>query len=76
MNIEKARKVIQAYYRLRLGTRINITNEDAMMEIENLQRRGRDVLALDNYAPLFYQLHKAGVMSYDDLEKGVQNERL
>lgn len=69
MNIEKARKVIQDYYRQRLGTRVNITTEDAMMEIDNLKRRGRDVLALDNCAPLFYALLNADIMTYEDLEE-------
>lgn len=69
MNIEKARKVVQDYYRQRLGTRVNITTEDAMMEIDNLKRRGRDVLGLDNCAPLFYALLSANILSYEDLEE-------
>lgn len=69
MNIEKVRKVVQDYYRQRLGTRVNITKEDAMMEIDNLKRRGRDVLALDNCAPLFYALLDANILSYKDLEE-------
>lgn len=69
MNIEKARKVVQDYYRQRLGTRVNITKEDAMMEIDNLKRRGRDVLALDNCASLFYALLNANILSYEDLEE-------
>lgn len=74
MNMEKARRAIQAHYHERLGVQLNITDNDVIAEIDNLKRRGRDVLSLNNCAQLFYRLHKAGVMSYDDLEKGGQNE--
>lgn len=71
MNIKKARKAIEAHYYEWLGVRLsNISDDDVMAEIDNLKRRGRDVFGLENCSGLFYRLHKAGVMTYDDLEKG------
>lgn len=71
INIENARRAIQAHYYEWLGVQFsNISDEDVMAEIDNLKRRGRDVFGLDNCSGLFYRLHKAGVMTYDDLEKG------
>lgn len=68
MNMKQAKKAIKAHYRDWLGLELDITDEEAAAEIDNLKRRGRDVLGLDNLSGLFYRLHRAGVMSYEDLE--------
>lgn len=71
INIKKARWAIQAHYYEWLGVQFsNISDDDVMAEIDSLKRRGRDVFGLENCSRLFYRLHRAGVMTYDDLEKG------
>jgi len=68
MNMKQAKKAIKAHYRDWLGLELDITDEQALAEIDNLKRRGRDVFGLDNLSGLFYRLLKAGVMSYEDLD--------
>lgn len=69
MNIKKAKTVIEDYYSRLLGTQVTVTDADVEDEINNLKRRGRDVLFLENLRPLFYALLDADIMTYEDLEE-------
>ena len=69
INIKKAKAVIENHYSRWLGKRVTVTDADVEDEINNLKRRGRDVLALDNLRPLFYALLDADIMTYEDLEE-------
>ena len=61
--MEKAKKIIKKHYCLDR----DVTNQEVIDEINNLKRKGIDVLYLTGFKDLYYQLERVGIISYDDL---------
>lgn len=63
--MDKAKKIIKKHYNLDR----DLTEKEVTDEIDNIKRKGTDVLYISGIKDLYSKLNKASIISYSDLTK-------